>query len=86
MISEYIQFIHGHPDTSLIYQGSYSFPLVTISVLIAILGSYAMLNMAPRVEQARKTSHKLLWISAGGIAMGCAIWAMHFIGMLVWQI
>lgn len=81
-ISEHFQFLHEVPDTSLIYQSSYSFPLVLISVLIAIFGSYAMLNMVPRVEHAKNHLQKALWISAGAIVMGNAIWAMHFIGML----
>lgn len=82
MIANYIPFLHGTPDSSLIYQGNYNALLVTISVLIAILGSYAMLSMVPRVEFAPNTRQKILWIATGAVAMGCSIWAMHFIGML----
>jgi PAS domain S-box-containing protein len=61
--------------------GSYDFRLVVLSVFIAILASYAALDLAGRVTAARGRA-RLLWLSGGAVAMGIGIWSMHYIGML----
>src|ERR1700676_5397242 len=60
--------------------GSYDYSEVAKSVLIAIVASYAALDLAARVTAA-KGGIRLAWLSGGAIAMGLGIWAMHFIGM-----
>src|SRR3984885_7642008 len=60
---------------------SYDHRLVVLSVLIAILASYAALDLAGRVTFSRGTT-RLLWLSGGAFAMGTGIWSMHYIGML----
>ena len=67
------------PNTVL--AGSYDFILVALSVIIAVLASYAALDLAGRVTSARGRA-RLLWLSGGAIAMGLGIWSMHYIGML----
>jgi two-component system, sensor histidine kinase and response regulator len=60
---------------------SYNYYLVALSVGIAILASYAALDLAGRVTAAR--GHiRIAWLSGGACAMGMGIWAMHYIGML----
>jgi len=61
--------------------GSYDYNEVARSVFIAIVASYAALDLAGRVTAA-KSGIRLAWLSGGAIAMGIAIWAMHFKGML----
>ena len=62
-------------------QGHYQLPLVLISVLVAVLASYAALALAERVHHV--AGHAVAsWVAGGGFAMGTGIWAMHFIGML----
>ena len=60
---------------------AYNIPLVTLSVVIAILAAYTALDMASRVT-ATQGRVRLMWLLGGAIAMGIGIWSMHFIGML----
>lgn len=55
--------------------------LVTLSVLIAMLASYAALDLASRVTVARGRA-RLIWLVVGSVAMGVGIWSMHFVAML----
>ncbi|MDP3744988.1 MAG: PAS domain S-box protein [Methylotenera sp.] len=63
---------------------SYDTSLVFLSVVIAILTSYAALSLSSRIL---KLSGWVLryWIFAGSLVMGVGIWAMHFIGMLAFH-
>jgi diguanylate cyclase (GGDEF)-like protein/PAS domain S-box-containing protein len=61
--------------------GTYDQRLVALSVVIAILASYAALDLAGRVTAAEK-SRRLMWLLGGATAMGAGIWLMHYIGML----
>jgi two-component system sensor histidine kinase/response regulator len=61
--------------------GAYEYRLVALSVLIAMLASYAALDLGGRVTAARGRI-RLIWLLGGSIAMGLGIWAMHYIGML----
>jgi two-component system sensor histidine kinase/response regulator len=65
--------------------GSYDYRLVSLSVLISILASYAALDLAGRVTSARG-SVRALWLGGGAIAMGFGIWSMHYIGMLAFRL
>jgi len=85
-MSRYLQFYLSAPDASLLYHSSYSPILVTTSVLIAILGSYAALNVAPRIAKKETLLQKLTWITVGAVAMGGGTWSMHFIGMLALEL
>src|SRR6266566_4168723 len=67
------------PDMVLV--GSFDYRLVVLSVLIAILASYAALDLAGRVTSAQGKV-RLLWLNGGAVAMGFGIWSMHYIGML----
>jgi two-component system, sensor histidine kinase and response regulator len=70
-----------HPSPLI---GFYDFRLVVLSVVIAILASYAALDLAGRITAAR--GHiRLLWLSGGAFAMGTGIWSMHYIGMLAFR-
>ena len=65
--------------------GSYDYIEVARSVFIAIVASYAALDLAGRVTAA-KSGIRLAWLSGGAIAMGIGIWAMHFKGMLAFHL
>ena len=64
---------------------SYDYRLVILSVVIAVLASYAALDLAGRVTSARGVM-RMLWLSGGAVAMGIGIWSMHYIGMLAFQL
>jgi len=67
--------LHGHYDTRL----------VALSIVIAVLASYAALDLAGRVTSARGAA-RFLWLSGGATAMGTGIWSMHYIGMLAFRL
>ena len=61
--------------------GTYDYRLVALSVLIAMLASYAALDLGGRVTVARGRP-RFFWVTGGSAAMGLGIWAMHYVGML----
>jgi PAS domain S-box-containing protein len=65
--------------------GHYSPTLVALSILIAVLASYAALALAARVTAAGGR-FRAAWLVGGSIAMGLGIWSMHFVGMLAFQL
>jgi two-component system, sensor histidine kinase and response regulator len=65
--------------------GTYDYRLVALSVVIAVLASYAALDLAGRVTSARGATRKI-WLTGGAIAMGVGIWSMHYIGMLAFHL
>jgi NO-binding membrane sensor protein with MHYT domain/CheY-like chemotaxis protein/nitrogen-specific signal transduction histidine kinase len=65
--------------------GYYDTPLVLVSIFIAIVASYSALGLAGRVTDSRGRA-MLAWTVGGAIAMGSGIWAMHFVGMLAFQL
>lgn len=65
--------------------GSYSFSLVLLSLVIAIVASYTSLDLALRVATSHGWSRKA-WLISGAIAMGTGIWSMHFVAMLAFHL
>ncbi|SES65536.1 putative bifunctional diguanylate cyclase/phosphodiesterase [Pseudomonas graminis] len=65
--------------------GHYTYPLVLISVLVAILASYTTLDLAGRIASASGRA-RMLWVCGGALSMGVGIWSMHFIGMLAFTL
>ena len=60
--------------------GYYDTHLVLLSVFIAMLASYAALDLGGRVTAARGIS-RFSWLSCGALALGLGIWSMHYVGM-----
>src|SRR5580700_482860 len=71
--------------TELALSSSYDYRLVALSVLLAILASYAALDLAGRVTAARGSARSI-WLTCGAAAMGLGIWSMHYIGMLAYSL
>ncbi|NML45038.1 response regulator [Ramlibacter sp. G-1-2-2] len=65
--------------------GQYEASLVLASVLVAILSSYTALTVVERVSHAPRAAARW-WIVGGAFAMATGIWAMHFVGMLAFQL
>jgi PAS domain S-box-containing protein len=65
--------------------GSYDYRLVALSIFIAILASYAALDLGGRVTAALGF-RRFIWLTGGACAMGLGIWAMHYIGMLAYSL
>ena len=68
-----------------ILAGYYDYRLVALSVIIAMLASYAALDLAGRVTASRGGS-RFAWLTGGAAAMGTGIWSMHYLGMLAFSL
>ena len=69
----------------MVLAGSYDYRLVALSVLIAVLASYAALDLGGRVT-ASSGRLRSIWLAGGASAMGMGIWSMHYIGMLAYSL
>ena len=58
----------------------YDYWLVALSVFIAMMAAYAVVDLAGRVTAAIGRE-QFLWLSGGAIAMGNGIWSMYYIGI-----
>jgi signal transduction histidine kinase len=61
-------------------QGFYDDWLVALSIVIAILGAYAALDLSGRVTVTYGRA-RVAWLCGGAFAMGTGIWSMHYMGM-----
>jgi NO-binding membrane sensor protein with MHYT domain len=76
-----LDFFHlfiSPPVSSLLYTGHYDSVLVSLSVAVAILASYAALLVSQHVASTTVVSTRRMWIAVGGLCLGLGIWAMHF--------
>ena len=60
---------------------TYNVALVSLSILIAIAGSFTALDLANRARASAGWEHNT-WLCAAAVCMGGSIWSMHFVGML----
>lgn len=58
---------------------------VVLSVVVAMLASFAALYLAGRVRSDTGAT-RLGWIAGGATVMGIGIWSMHFVGMLAFHL
>ncbi|HEX7982141.1 MAG TPA: MHYT domain-containing protein [Duganella sp.] len=75
-------------DPSLINYGTYTPSLVTLSVLVAIFSSWMALQVVglAQASTSRWRGLRILMLGSGSLALGCGVWAMHFIGMLAFNL
>ena len=62
----------------------YNPSLVALSIAIAVLASYTALDLGGRVRGATPGA-RWGWVGSASLAMGGGIWAMHFVGMLAFE-
>jgi NO-binding membrane sensor protein with MHYT domain len=74
----------GMPSSAVL-SGSYNYLLVAVSVLIAVMASFAALDLGGRVTAAGGRI-RFIWLTGGATAMGLGIWSMHYIGMLAYSL
>jgi two-component system, sensor histidine kinase and response regulator len=70
-------------DATLV--GWWDYREVALSVVIAVLGSYAALDLAERVTAARGWA-RLTWMVGGVTAAAIGVWSMHYTGMLAFHL
>jgi two-component system, cell cycle sensor histidine kinase and response regulator CckA len=64
---------------------SYDVFFVVLSVIVAMLASFAALDFAGRVRSDAGVMRRG-WILIGATVMGLGIWSMHFVGMIAFQL
>ena len=75
-------------DPSLINYGTYSPSLVALSILVAIFSSWMALQVVglAHASTSRGRGLRIVMLGSGSLALGCGVWAMHFIGMLAFNL
>ncbi len=73
-------------DRSSGYSPTYDSTMVTLSIAIGVLGSYAAFALAEQTRASLTRNEWLSWLAGGGIVLGGAIWTLHFVGMLAWHV
>ena len=75
------------PDNlALIHYGSFSPPLVLLSILVAIFSSWMGLQIVGQAQAAGTRWLRAVMLGSGSLALGCGVWSMHFIGMLAFNL
>ncbi len=65
--------------------GNYEPWLVCLSVAVAIVAGFAVLDLASRIHTVRGAAW-WAWLAGGAAAMGAGIWAPHYIAMEAFQL
>ncbi|MDR6213705.1 PAS domain S-box protein [Paracidovorax wautersii] len=79
-------FVAGVERNASLHLASHDPWLVALSVALAVAASAMALRLASLAAQAPSGLHRRLTIAAGSIALGGGIWAMHFVGMLAYEL
>ena len=74
-----------HILLKLLMDGSYNYALVALSILIAMLGSYATIDLAARVT-ASHGGARLSWRIGGAMALAIGAWATHYTGVVAFRL
>lgn len=85
-MSHYLKFLQETPESGMVLTGDYEPALVTLSILVAVLTSSVALEIAQKVKRTESKKIRMMLLTVGAFAMGGGVWAMHFIGMLAFQI
>lgn len=78
------QIFNVPADPSLLAYGTYEPRLVLLSLLVAIFSSWMGLQITGRAST--NPAHRKIVLGAGSLALGAGVWAMHFIGMLAFDL
>src|SRR5471032_2968783 len=87
MVTLTLQQLFSPPsDPALINFGSYSPTLVLLSLLIAIFSSWMALQMIDQARAGNRPWLRAMVLGSSSLSLGCGVWAMHFIGMLAFNL
>ena len=76
----------NHSDLTNSLIGSHNGALVVVSVLIAMMAAYTSVSHLDLIRFARSPVRRLAWYTSGAMSMGLGVWAMHFVGMLSFEL
>ena len=80
------QMFISNTDPSVLVLSSYDPLLVVMSLCIAVFTSGMALQLAGVARDSQLAWWRQVTILTGSLALGAGIWAMHFIGMLAFQL
>ncbi|MDD0839739.1 PAS domain S-box protein [Curvibacter sp. HBC61] len=78
-------FLVATPETPLL-QGQHDPWLVGLSVVVAMLTSAMALQLAGVARRNRRAALSQVALGTGALTLGAGVWAMHFIGMLAFEL
>jgi PAS domain S-box-containing protein len=81
-----LQLFSPPGDSSLIQYGTYTPSLVVLSIVVAIFSSWMGLQVVDQAKSATTRGLRATMLATGSLALGCGVWAMHFIGMLAFDL
>ncbi|PIW29751.1 MAG: hypothetical protein COW30_04235 [Rhodospirillales bacterium CG15_BIG_FIL_POST_REV_8_21_14_020_66_15] len=73
-------------DSAAVLPATYDPALIVLSFFIATLAGFAFIHLLLRIAEHERTAQRHLWMTGGALIMGFGIWAMHFVGMLAYQL
>ena len=79
-------FIAHPPAPEQLFIGHYAPGLVALSIALAISAAYTALMVAQFATTQPQSRLRQTFMGLGGLAMGVGVWAMHFIGMLGFEL
>lgn len=86
LINLHLHFVTEEMRSLQTIVADYNIPLVIASLLTAIFASYISFFLSARIKGKQLKEEKLLWTILSACFLGTGIWAMHFIGMLAYQL
>ena len=78
-------FLMGDHDGGILAH-AYSSWLVMLSLLVAMSGSAVALYIASAISSSGSVYARRVLMWVGAFAFGTAVWSMHFIGMLAFEL
>ncbi|RZQ57020.1 hypothetical protein CWI82_07050 [Pseudidiomarina tainanensis] len=78
-------FDFGQATQPIIF-GRHNLFLVFLSYAVALLGAYTSLLTLTRAGSYKQTTFRHVWLIVSAVIAGLAVWSMHFIGMLAFEI
>ncbi len=82
MISRFFTF----EEHATLVEGAYHFPLVVLSLLVAVFASFMAFNVARQAAITEDKIRRNTLLGTGSIALGGGIWSMHFLGMTAFDL
>lgn len=82
MIARFFSY-EGH---ATLIEGAYHFPLVALSLLVAVFASFMAFNVAGQAAVTQDKLRRNTLLITGSIALGGGIWSMHFLGMTAFDL
>jgi len=73
-------------EPGLLLYGTYNPWLVALSIGVAVFSSTMGLHAAAHARTSPDARSMRLLLAASSVSLGCGVWAMHFIGMLAFDL